>query len=146
MLCKRMEYPKLKRAVREQREAFEVRVVLIEDKASGTRLIHELVADGLRAVTRSRTRSCACRPDEGSARPGRPRAPNRLLSSSRYYQKAIFHGEKCGRYWGAKGHQLDFVPSRCLRTRRASARVLVYSTGGAQGLKPKERPALDRRC
>ena len=42
MLCKRMEYPKLKRAVREQREAFEVRVVLIEDKASGTRLIQEL--------------------------------------------------------------------------------------------------------
>ena len=28
-----------------------MRVVLIEDKASGTRLIHELVADGLRAVT-----------------------------------------------------------------------------------------------
>ena len=39
------------RAVRGQREAFKVRVVLIEDKASGTRLIHELVADGLRAVT-----------------------------------------------------------------------------------------------
>jgi phage terminase large subunit-like protein len=47
-----MEYPKLKRAVREQREAFEVRVVLIEDKVSGTRLIQEPVADGLRAVTR----------------------------------------------------------------------------------------------
>jgi hypothetical protein len=111
--------------VREQREAFEVRVVLIEDKASGTRMIQELVADGLRAVTRSRTKSCACRPEEGSARPGRPRAPNRLLWSSRYYQKAIFHGEKCGRYSGAKGHQLDFVPSRCLSTRRVSARVLV---------------------
>ena len=38
--------------MREQREAFEVRVVLIEDQASGTRLIQEPVADGLRAVTR----------------------------------------------------------------------------------------------
>ena len=34
VLRKRMEYPKLKRAVHEQREAFEVRVVLIEDQAS----------------------------------------------------------------------------------------------------------------
>ena len=49
---KRMEYPKLTRAVCEQREAFEVRVVLIEDQASGTRLIQEPVADGFYAVTR----------------------------------------------------------------------------------------------
>ena len=94
------------RAVRGQREAFKVRVVLIEDQASSTRLIQEPVADGLRAVTRSRTRSCACRPDEDSARPGRPRAPNRLLSSSRYYQKAIFHGEKGGDIGAQKGTNL----------------------------------------
>jgi len=50
-LCKRMEYPELKRAVCEQCEAFEARVVLIEDKASGTQLIQELVADGLHGVT-----------------------------------------------------------------------------------------------
>jgi hypothetical protein len=31
---RRMEYPELKRAVREQCEAFEASVVLIEDKAS----------------------------------------------------------------------------------------------------------------
>jgi predicted phage terminase large subunit-like protein len=47
-----MEYPELKRAVREQRDAFEASVVLIEDKASGTQLIQELIADGLHAVTR----------------------------------------------------------------------------------------------
>jgi hypothetical protein len=34
-----MEYPELKRAVREQCDAFEANVVLIEDKASGTQLI-----------------------------------------------------------------------------------------------------------
>jgi predicted phage terminase large subunit-like protein len=48
VLRKRMEYPELKRAVREQREAFDASVVLIEDKASGTQLIQE----GLHAVTR----------------------------------------------------------------------------------------------
>jgi len=38
--------------VREQAQAFAANVVLIEDKASGTQLIQELVADGLHAVTR----------------------------------------------------------------------------------------------
>jgi predicted phage terminase large subunit-like protein len=52
VLRRRMEYPELKRAVREQRDAFEASVVLIEDKASGTQLIQELIADGLHAVTR----------------------------------------------------------------------------------------------
>src|SRR5271166_6848268 len=52
VLRRRMEYPELKRAVREQRDAFAASVVLIEDKASGTQLIQELIADGLHAVTR----------------------------------------------------------------------------------------------
>jgi len=47
-----MEYPELKRIVRDQRDAFAAEVVLIEDKASGTQLIQELVAEGLHAVTR----------------------------------------------------------------------------------------------
>jgi predicted phage terminase large subunit-like protein len=54
---KRMEYPELKRPVREQCEAFEASVVLIEDKASGTQLIQELVAEGLHAVTRYQPQS-----------------------------------------------------------------------------------------
>ena len=52
VLRKRMEYPELKRVVREQCEAFGATVVLIEDKASGTQLIQELVQQGLHAVTR----------------------------------------------------------------------------------------------
>jgi predicted phage terminase large subunit-like protein len=52
VLRKRMEYPELKRAVCEQAEAFNASVVLIEDKASGTQLIQELVEYGLHAVTR----------------------------------------------------------------------------------------------
>ena len=52
VLRRRMEYPELKRAVRDQRDAFGASVVLIEDKASGTQLIQELIADGLHAVTR----------------------------------------------------------------------------------------------
>jgi predicted phage terminase large subunit-like protein len=52
-----MEYPELKRAVREQCQAFDASVVLIEDKASGTQLIQELTAEGLHAVTRYRPQS-----------------------------------------------------------------------------------------
>ena len=42
---------------REQCQAFEASVVLIEDKASGTQLIQELIADGLHAVTRYQPQS-----------------------------------------------------------------------------------------
>ena len=38
-----MEYPELKRAVCEQAQAFAASVVLIEDKASRTQLIQELI-------------------------------------------------------------------------------------------------------
>ena len=49
---RRLEYPALKRAVREQQSLFGASVVLIEDKASGTQLIQELILDGCHAVTR----------------------------------------------------------------------------------------------
>src|SRR5947208_278632 len=52
VLRRRLEYPALKRAVREQRDHFGANVVLIEDKASGTQLIQELIADGCYVVTR----------------------------------------------------------------------------------------------
>jgi predicted phage terminase large subunit-like protein len=57
VLRRRMEYPELKRAVGEQCQAFDASVVLIEDKASGTQLIQELVAEGLHAVTRYQPQS-----------------------------------------------------------------------------------------
>jgi predicted phage terminase large subunit-like protein len=49
---RRLEYPALKRAVRDQQNLFDANVVLIEDKASGTQLIQELIADGCHGVTR----------------------------------------------------------------------------------------------
>ncbi|HEX3522089.1 MAG TPA: phage terminase large subunit [Stellaceae bacterium] len=52
VLRKRLEYPALKRAVREQQSLFDANVVLIEDKASGTQLIQELITDGFHGVTR----------------------------------------------------------------------------------------------
>jgi predicted phage terminase large subunit-like protein len=52
VLRKRLEYPALKRAVREQQSLFNANVALIEDKASGTQLIQELIADGCHGVTR----------------------------------------------------------------------------------------------
>jgi predicted phage terminase large subunit-like protein len=47
-----MTYPELKRAVRAQAEAHKATVVLIEDRASGTQLIQELIAEGVHAITR----------------------------------------------------------------------------------------------
>ena len=52
VLRKRMDYPDLKRAVRQQAERFRPVSVLIEDKASGTQLIQELIRDGVYPVTR----------------------------------------------------------------------------------------------
>jgi predicted phage terminase large subunit-like protein len=49
---RRMDYPSLKRAVREQWQAHGAAVVLIEDKASGTQLIQELIDEGVHAVAR----------------------------------------------------------------------------------------------
>ena len=48
---RRLEYPAPKRAVCEQQSLFDATVVLIEDKASGTQLIQELIADGFYPVT-----------------------------------------------------------------------------------------------
>src|SRR5262249_26812426 len=48
---RRLEYPALKRAVREQQNLFNASDVLIEDKASGTQLIQDLIAEGCHGVT-----------------------------------------------------------------------------------------------
>jgi predicted phage terminase large subunit-like protein len=52
VLRKRLGYPELKRAVREQAEAHSPGTILIEDKASGTQLIQDLIADGVHEVKR----------------------------------------------------------------------------------------------
>jgi len=52
LLRQRLEYPALKRAVREQQNLYHATEVLIEDKASGTQLIQELIADGCHGVAR----------------------------------------------------------------------------------------------
>jgi predicted phage terminase large subunit-like protein len=54
LVRRRMDYPELKRAVRAEYERRRPAVVLIEDRASGTQLIQELVAEGIYAVTRYR--------------------------------------------------------------------------------------------
>jgi predicted phage terminase large subunit-like protein len=52
VLRQRMDYPDLKRAVRSQADRFRPSVTLIEDKASGTQLIQELIREGVHGVTR----------------------------------------------------------------------------------------------
>ena len=54
VLRRRLDYPELKQAVRDQARMHQASVVLIEDKASGTQLIQELVREGLHAVKRYR--------------------------------------------------------------------------------------------
>jgi len=50
VLRERMNYPELKRAVHAQWQIHRAGVVLIEDRASGTQLIQELIAEGIYAV------------------------------------------------------------------------------------------------
>jgi predicted phage terminase large subunit-like protein len=52
---KRLDYPELKRTVREQRIAFGALNVIIEDKASGTQLIQELISEGQYGIVRYKT-------------------------------------------------------------------------------------------
>ena len=47
---KRLGYPELKRAVRGQTELFDPQTILIEDRASGTQLIQELISEGMYAI------------------------------------------------------------------------------------------------
>jgi predicted phage terminase large subunit-like protein len=49
---RRMDYPALKRAVVEQVVAHQAKEIIIEDKASGTQLIQELVHEGVHGVKR----------------------------------------------------------------------------------------------
>jgi predicted phage terminase large subunit-like protein len=48
----RLDYPQLKRAVKDLRLRYGAKVVLIEDRASGTQLIQELISEGEHAVRR----------------------------------------------------------------------------------------------
>ena len=52
VLRKKLSFPDLKRAVVEQDRLFRPEVILIEDKASGTQLIQDLIEAGLSRVTR----------------------------------------------------------------------------------------------
>ncbi|CAA9247624.1 MAG: Phage terminase, large subunit [uncultured Chloroflexia bacterium] len=50
VLRKQLDYPNLKRAVREQAALHNAAAVVIEDKASGTQLIQDLIGEGMHAV------------------------------------------------------------------------------------------------
>src|SRR5262249_52500884 len=52
VLRRRLGYPDLKRSIQEQADRYHPTNILIEDKASGTQLIQDLVREGLYHVTR----------------------------------------------------------------------------------------------
>jgi predicted phage terminase large subunit-like protein len=52
VLRKRLDYPDLRRVVKQHAEVFKSKNILIEDKASGTQLIQDLQADGVHGTTR----------------------------------------------------------------------------------------------
>ena len=84
-----MEYPELKRAVREQYERLKPSVVLIEDKASGTQLIQELIADGLYAVTRYQPQSDKVMRSQRSQRQRLSRQAKLRFAESMHAQTAM---------------------------------------------------------
>jgi len=47
---RRLNYPNLKTAVKEQAHQYDAQIVLIEDKASGTQLIQDLASEGVYGV------------------------------------------------------------------------------------------------
>jgi predicted phage terminase large subunit-like protein len=51
VLRKRLDYPDLRREVKQQAELWEAKNVVIEDRASGTQLIQDLQADGVYSTT-----------------------------------------------------------------------------------------------
>lgn len=53
---KRLDYPELKRAVLDQRRTFSPSIVIIEDKASGTQLIQELISESQCGIVRYTTK------------------------------------------------------------------------------------------
>jgi predicted phage terminase large subunit-like protein len=50
VLRKQLDYPSLRRAVREQATLHNAAVVVIEDKASGTQLLQELIGEGMHTI------------------------------------------------------------------------------------------------
>lgn len=52
VLRKRLDYPDLRRTAKEQAEIYRAKNILVEDKASGTQLIQDLLADGVHGTTR----------------------------------------------------------------------------------------------
>ena len=56
VLRQRLDYPDLRRAVKQQAAAYQAKNILIEDKASGTQLIQDLQADGVHGTTRYATK------------------------------------------------------------------------------------------
>lgn len=55
---RKMEYPELKRSVREQAQLREASIILVEDKVSGTQLIQELKDGGVPGITAYNPQAC----------------------------------------------------------------------------------------
>lgn len=55
---RRLEYPDLKRAIRNQALVHNAQIILIEDKASGTQLVQDLKSDGMPGIVRYEPPPC----------------------------------------------------------------------------------------
>ena len=136
---RRLEYPALKRAVREQQSLFGATVVLIEDKASGTQLIQELITDGCHGVTRyqptmrqdhaparadrdDRERLCPHPRDRAVARRIPPRADGLPQGQARRPGRtrplSSWTGSKCPCRAGASTSSPGAGPRRCSKSGR----------------------------
>jgi phage terminase large subunit-like protein len=116
VLRRRMEYPELKRAVRDQYALWRPSVVLIEDKSSGTQLIQELVADGLHAVTRyppSQGKVMCSRRCQGQrlSRQAKLRFAESMHAQTAMIENGFVHLPKTAPWLAAYLHELAVFPN-----------------------------------
>jgi len=137
VLRRRMEYPALKRAVRDQYALRRPSVVLIENKASGTQLIQELVADGLHAVTRYQPRQDKVMRSRRCQRQCLSRQAKLRFAESMHAQTAMIengfvHLPKAAPWLSAYLHELTVFPNgRHDDQVDSTAQLLDWFKGGA---------------
>ena len=123
----RLEYPALKRAVREQQSLYNATVVLIEDKASGTQLIQELIADWLPRR----------HPVSADDRQGHAPASRRANTTTRRFRRPRFST-------GTKNPARTTATLRgCVE--RLSVKIRRRTTASAFGFYSKANPVWDCR-
>jgi predicted phage terminase large subunit-like protein len=136
---KRVSYPELKRAVREQAEAFGAGTILIEDKASGTQLIQELVNEGVHSIKKyepTMDKTMRMHSVTSTIENGFAHLPGKAAWLGEYLQELTsFPNGKYDDQADSTSQALDWFKQKCMRPVYG---VLEYYKREAEKLKAKE--------